>query len=323
MTRYFYFQDDRSIRVFTTQDQSMETLQLRAKLGKTQRDRIGKMCVPEQISQNIAMALRLGFVELTEIEAQKKLAQVDDQLKSMVIDTIPAHAKLVEWNSLAKEHAAYFQNRPSEYLEVDLQKFCVFEAEIERPCDLWLGFDENGPTVQTAQRNLIFQRGLKLHGNFDAANWTSELPLFCLVKGDLRCKNLLLNCWAELVVTGNLIVEGCIFGYDGETEGRLKVHGNASAEHVLSGAMYAVEITGAVQAPVYWLDQDEPTLLDAKMIPSALSQDQWADRSSLTPLVDEAYYANSNWATGEEIVEYTFDCSQALDVLRQGKKLFR
>lgn len=323
MNRYFYFQDDRSIRVFTTKDQSMDMLDLRATFGKTQRNHQEKACSPDEISQNIKMAIEHGFVEITESEAQEKLSKADDQLKKLVVETTPAGSTMVEWNSLAKEHATYFQNRPSEYLATDLQRFCVFEAEIERTGDLWLGFDENGPTAQTSQRNLIFQRGLKLHGNFDAANWTSALPLFCLVKGDLRCKNLLLNCWAELVVTGNLIVEGCIFGYDGETGGRLKVHGNASAEQVLSGTMYTMEIAGKIQGPVYWLDQDEPTLANAKIIPSDLSQAQWTDRSSLTPLVDEAYYANSNWATGEEVVEYSFDCSQALDVLRHSKKLFR
>lgn len=323
MNRYFYFQDDRSIRVFTTKDQSMDMLDLRAKLGKTQRNHQEKTSSPDEISQNIKMAIEHGFVEITESEAQETLSKADDQMKKLVVETTPAGSTIVEWNSLAKEHATYFQNRPSEYLATDLQKFCVFEAEIERKGDLWLGFDEDGPTAQTSQRNLIFQRGLKLDGNVDAAHWTSALPLFCLVKGDLRCKNLLLNCWAELVVTGNLIVEGCIFGYDGETGGRLKVHGNASAEQVLSGTMYTMEIAGKIQGPVYWLDQDEPTLANAKIIPSDLSQAQWTDRSSLTPLVDEAYYANSNWATGEEVVEYSFECSQALDVLRHGTKLFR
>lgn len=323
MNRYFYFQDDRSIRVFTTKDRSIDMLDLRAKLGKTQRNHQEKACSPDEISQNIKMAMEHGFVEITESEAQEKLSKVDDQIMKLVVETIPDGSTMVQWNSLAKEHTTYFQNRPSEYLATDLQTFCVFEAEIVRKGDLWLGFDEDGPTAQTSQRNLIFQRGLKLDGNVDAAHWTSALPLFCLVKGDLRCKNLLLNCWAELVVTGNLIVEGCIFGYDGETGGRLKVHGNASAEYVLSGAMYTMEIAGNVQAPVYWLDPDEPTLANAKFIPSNLSQAQWTDRSSLTPLVDEAYYASSNWATGQEVVEYSFECTQALDVLRHGKKVFR
>jgi hypothetical protein len=87
--------------------------------------------------------------------------------------------------------------------------------------------------------------------------------------------------------------------------------------------MYTMEIAGKIQAAVYWLDQDEPTLANAKIIPSDLSQAQWTHRSSLTPLVDEAYYANSNWATGDKVVEYSFECSQALEVLRHGKKLFR
>ena len=54
MNRYFYFQDNRSIRVFTTKDQSMDMLDLRATLGKTQRNHQEKACSPDEISQPVA-----------------------------------------------------------------------------------------------------------------------------------------------------------------------------------------------------------------------------------------------------------------------------
>ncbi len=61
------------------------------------------------------------------------------------------------------------------------------------PSDLLIKFDSLAPTVQSANRNLIFNQGLEIDGNFDAGESSTELPQLVIVKGDLHVKNLNLD----------------------------------------------------------------------------------------------------------------------------------
>lgn len=323
MKRHLYFDDGNAVRLLTITGEGIDMLMLYAELGKVHRTQNSQAMDAAEVSANVAMALKHGYVELTETEYLDKQKTVESIVEQRSRESFDVDATVVQWEELSATHGHYFVNNPTEYLSKDLRKFCCFDRPVERQSDLKMTFDSLGPTAQTNQRNLIFHHGLKIDGNFDAAGFTSELPLLALVKGDLHCQNLLLNCWAELVVTGNLYVSGIILAYDGETGGRLKVHGNAKAKQIVGGFMYPVEIDGQVDADIYWLEPEEPTLAGAQMIASEFSQAEWLCRDQLTPLVDEAFNADSSWGTGEAVVTYGFNFEFARNLVRRGESIFR
>ena len=323
MQRFFIFDEGTTTRFLSTTDDGLHMVMYYAELGVVHRAENSQAMTAAELSENIAMAFQHGYVELTEEVFRDKQKTIEVEYEQRSQESYDPAARVVEWSQLADTHAEYFVNNPAEYLARTLQKFCCYDQPVDRPSDLRMSFDSLGPTAQTDRRNLVFNQGLRIDGNFDAAGFTSELPLFAVVKGDLHCHNLLLNCWAELVVTGNLYVSGIILGYDGENGGRLKVHGDVTAQRILGGAMYPIEIEGQVNAEVYWFELDEPTLAGAEIIASELTEAQWPDRVQLTPLVDDAYYAERNWASGEEVVTYQFNFEFARDLVRRGEKLFR
>ena len=323
MQRFFLFDERTTTRFLSTTVDGLHMVMYYAELGAVHRVENSQPMTAAELSENIAMAFQHGYVELTEEDFRDKLKAIEVEFEQRSQESYDPSARIVEWSELADTHADFFVNNPAEYLARTLQKFCCYDQPVHTQSDLLMSFDSLAPTVQTGRRNLIFHQGLRIDGNFDAAACTSELPLFALVKGDLHCHNLLLNCWAELVVTGNLYVSGIIVGYDGETGGRLKVHGDMTAQRILSGAMYPIEIEGQVNAEVFWFDLDEPTLAGSKLVTSELTQAQWPNREQLTPLVDDAYYAERNWASGEEVLTYQFNFEFARDLVRRGDKLFR
>ncbi len=258
-------------------------------MGELQRHTAERAVTPAELEQNIQEATAHGFLEVTPEVFQEKLIAAEVELRSLCADEIDSEATLVPWNQLSANYAQYLSNNPSEYLSEHQLSFCCYQHPVQKSSDVSLRFDSLAPSLQNNSRNLIFQQGLKIAGNLDAADSTCALPLYALIIGDLHCHNLLLSCWAEVVVTGNLFASGIILAHDGETGGRLKVHGNCSAAKIISGCMYPIVVDGVVNAEVYWLQGDEPTLPGAQMIAAEFSETQWPNRPMHTVLVDEAY----------------------------------
>lgn len=322
MKRFVFLDQPHATRflTFSTVDSAVHVIYLTAKQGQLERREAQQTMSKEEQQENLAQAFERGFAEIAEADFEEAITQAERRLRSLCEEQEPSGARFAEWATLDEKLKGSFQNNPEEYLAPPLQTFCFFDrhAELET---LVLSFDELAPTAQTAQRNLVFTNGLTVRSVFDAGSYTSALPLFVLVIGDLHVHNLILTCWAEVVVTGNLIATGTIFGFDGETGGRLKVHGNVTAAHILSGSMYAIEIDGTVNAPTFHLDNDTPALPSITSVPTELSQTEWATK--LTPLSADSYFEESSWATGEERRSYTFNPDHVIATLREKRDVFR
>ncbi len=295
---------------------------LEAKLGQVVASDSTRDMPTAEIVENIEQALRRGFRELTEAEFSIEQSSVEHELQRAIAEPIQPGSIFTSWQDLKSEFKQYLFNNPEEYLSKELQNFCVFDEHCQLDHHLKIEFSSDGPTAQTATRNLIFKKGLTINGNLDAGACTTELPQLLVIIGDLHVKHLILTGWIELIVTGDLKVDGVLFAYDGEAGGRLKVHGNLSATHMLCGMMFNIEVAGRIEGAVYETDDSETTLPNPSSVPTALSSVQGDDLSKHSPLVKDAYYLEGNWATGEEVQTLVFDPSQAVSILREDKPLF-
>ena len=323
MKRHFYHALADEARFLTVHDGVIEMTMISAVLGSVEKHDSQQAMSPEEIAINLERALEHGYLEVDESDFFESRARIEKLIREIAVEKFDPRFELMDWDELPSSLRNSFRNNPVEYLTPTLRKFCYCKDPFQSGSDIVLGFDSLGPTAQYARRNLVFKNGLNIDGNLDAGDQTSELPLYLFVEGDLHAKNIMLSGWAEVVVTGNLVVSGSIVGYDGEPGGRLKVHGNVSADNILGGYMYGMELDGRVDSKVYWLDQDEPSIKDAIVIPNELTQSRFHHESNELPIVREAYFMDSNWATGEDVVTFHFDARQSFDLLRQGKPLFR
>lgn len=323
MPRYFYHDDQTTVKFLATYPERVVINIYRCELGNVAHRQDQREMSADEIAMQVQQARQYGFVELEEAVWLAKQQSIAAELQQRSADPIDDSATCMPWEQLAGHYGKYLANDPAQYLTENLRKFCCFDQPVERSGDVVLSFDSLGATAQTAQRNLIFQQGLRINGNLDAAGSTSELPLFVLVQGDLHCDNLLLSGWAEVVVTGDVYVSGLILGFDGETGGRLKVHGQVTAGRIMGGFMCPIEIDGQVRADVYWLEPDQPTLPNSQSVASEFSEVDWQNRQRHTPLVDEAYHAERNWATGQEVVTYHFCFEYVTQLVRTKARLFR
>lgn len=323
MPRYFYFVNDTTARFLTFRNDAIQMRYIEATLGKIKVKDVQQPSSKLEIDSNIQMAIERGFIETSEPMFEAAQSKVEQELRESVVEKCDSDAKFVDWEQLSEKYSKYFQNDPVEYLSPDLRQFCFYEEHYHSRSDIVLKFNSLGPTAQTTQRNLIFNNGLTVDGNLDAGHITTELPLFVFVNGDLRVHNLLLSGWAEVVVTGNVVVSGAVVGYDGESGGRLKVLGDISAENYLGGFMYDLNFEGQVRGNVYWLDQDEPSIQGARIVPTELPQGTKQNLSAETPLELDAYTANSSWGTGEEVISYDLDVEELFDQIRHGRRIFR
>lgn len=302
---------------------SMQMTKISALLGVVEKQELEKTMSSSEIDENISLAIEHGFTEISDLEFAEMMQTVERNLATKTIEPPPMNAVEVAWKQLVPEYRTLLQNNPSEYLSTRLQMFHVYRESVHCPSDLRLNYDSRGPTVQTLTRNLIFEQDLTISGNFDAGEFTSELPLFVIVRGNLTAKNLIVTGWTELVVLGDVTVLDLVFGFDGETGGRLMVHGNLTAANVLAGAMFPIEVTGQTRSNVFWLDNDEPTLAGAQLIPAELNQWMRTANAKKTPLVDGAYFTDSNWANGEEIRSAHFEAIQVIELIRNGQTIWR
>jgi hypothetical protein len=87
--------------------------------------------------------------------------------------------------------------------------------------------------------------------------------------------------------------------------------------------MYLLEVAGQIKGDVHWLDNDESPLFNSALVPDSLSKEQMTDFETHTPLVRECYYANSNWATGEEVQTFDFYPERVVAQIRNGMPVFR
>lgn len=294
-----------------------------ARLGKVEINDVRQETSPAEVIENVARALEFGYVEISELEFQDKQLSYRMELESKTIEPIGEGEARVPWDELVSNYRSFFKNNPAEFLVPEMQIFCVHDEPVHLEDDLILKFDSLAPTAQSSTRNLIFKRGLSIDGNLDAGNDTTELPLLVIVEGDLNVKNLFLSCWVEVIVTGNVIVADTLFCFDGEVGGRLHVEGNLSVQRVLGAMMYPIEVVGQVTGDVYWIENDEPALPNALMVPGSVSKAQMTTFENQSPLVKESYYLNSNWATGEKVETYDFSPEQVVALIRQGKPIFR
>lgn len=322
MKRFFYFVKKHSARFLTAIDGSMEMKVFSAELGQVVVNDSSQSLSDAEIAENIERALQFGFLEVSEADFSKEQVRIKKEFQQFTIEPIIPGTKLISWQDLKSDFKQYLTNDPDEYLSSKLRSFCVYEEPCQLNGDLRIAFDSKGPTAQTAGRNLIFKQGLTIDGNFDAGSFTTELPQLVIVKGDLHAKNLILTGWVEVIVTGDVKVEGVLFGNDGEAGGRLKVHGNMSAKQIFGGMMYNIDVSGQTTGSVYWTDDDDPTLPNSTIIPSTVSQEQLIELMKHTPLVKEAYLVESNWATGEEVQTLVLTPSQVVEIIREGKPLF-
>ena len=323
MNRYFYLEDENSASFLRAMDDSIEMHRMRARLGEIEVHDLRQDLTASDILHNIQQASQHGYREVDEAEFGNRQIEARMEFERKIVEPSVADQRLVPWNDLKAEHRETFRNDPAELLSPRMQMFCVYDQACRLTGPFKLAFDSDAPTVQTARRNLLFNEGVTVDGNFDAGDCTTELPLLIIVKGDMHVKNLILSGWAEMVVTGNLVVADTLFGFDGEAGGRLHVQGNLSAQRILGGMMYSIEVAGQLAGDVYWCDLDEATLPGASMVPYTLSSQQAIDFGKYTPLVNEAYFADSNWATGGEVLEFNFNASQIVELIRQGKPIFR
>ncbi|MCA9193651.1 MAG: hypothetical protein KDB03_17890 [Planctomycetales bacterium] len=322
MNRHFYWQSEGQARFLTIGDQGMDVLLLQAVLGELRKQEQHQAMTMPELLENISRAEQHGFIEVSQAEFSKLRTDIEGQLLNGIEDEIPLVAQVVDWSDLAATLQHYFLNSPDEYLAERLRKFCQFDEHHHSCQDITLKFNSLGSTTQHANRNLIFNGGLCIDGNLDAGDMTTELPLFVLVKGDLKAHNILLSGWAEVVVTGNVNVNGTIFGYDGEAGGRLNVLGDLTAIHILNG-QFPIRVGGNLVASCWTLGQDENAIPGSNQIPTEFPAVHGRDISTLTPLVDDVYVEDSNWATGEERISYVFDASLAMEVMRRRNSLFR
>lgn len=322
MNRFFIFTEEYSARFLTADADGLAMRQLQASLGEVViHDSTHNMPATE-IQSTIRQALVFGYREVAESEFKEQQAQLQKEFELNVIDPEVPNTKKVAWHDLAAEHESYFHNGPAEYLAANLRYFHVYAQSCRLLQDLKLTFSSMSPTPQTATRNLIFNQGLTIDGNFDAGDNVSELPLLVVVKGDLHAKNLILTGWTEVVVTGNLVVDGTLLAMDGEAGGRLHVMGDLTAKRILGGMMYHIEVAGQVSAETYWSDDDEPSLPKAKVVPYSLSNLQTDEFENHTPLVAGAYFIDSNWATGQEVKTLNLELTQMVALIREGKAIF-
>ena len=323
MERYFYFEEANGARFLSVRDDVILFRFLNASLGKVESQVSQQPFSESEIATDINLLFKHGYQEVSQADFAVVQNSIEQKLRDSTMERIDSRAELMDWKQLAAMHQHYFQNDPAEYLDAHLQSFCYFKDRLRMSEDLDIGFNSMGPTVQSSRRNLVFDCGLEIDGILDAGDLTTELPLFILVKGDLKANHLLLSGWAELVVTGNVHVSGCVVGIDGESGGRLKVHGNLSASKILGGYAYDMEIDGNVDADVFWLDNDESPFPSAIAVPEELSSEEHKLLSAKMPLSEAAYSISRNWAIGKEVTTYHFDACQSFDILRRGEKLFR
>lgn len=301
----------------------MEMKFLEARLGDLE-ERDHRMDVsPSESISNIKKALKNGFHELTSDEFEIELAYHKRRLSKLIIDTVKSDGKMFPWEDLRLDEGKWLTNNPAAYLSVKMRNFCVYDKPYESRGDLKLSFDSQGPNPQTSTRNLIFNQGVTIDGNLDAGDFTEELPLYLVVKGDLRAKNLILTGWAEIVVTGNIILDGIVVALDGEPGGRLHVHGNLNSKEILGGMMYYVKVDGQVNSNIFWCDDDEAPLPNASIVSSTISNRQFFEFEKLTPLVKDAYHENTDRFSGEDVRTLTIIPSQIVELVRQGKSVFR
>ncbi len=322
MNRYLLLTEKHSTKFLTAVNNSMKMRLVTAKLGQVVDDESIRDMTSSEVEETISQALLRGFREVSGAEFSACLNDVLNETQNAAVEQDTCGGIMTSWQNLKHENKRFLHNDPEEYLPNKLQMFCVHDEPCSLESDLKLAFDSEGPTAQTAQRNLVFNQGLMIDGNFDAGAFVTSLPQIVIVKGDLRARNLILTGWLELVVTGDVIVEGIVFGYDGEAGGRLAVQGSLVAQRVLGGMMFNIGVEHRVDAAIYWTDDDEPTLPKATTIPGTLSSEQAAELDKHSPVVREAYFASSNWASGEEIQSLVLDPSQIVTLIRGGKRVF-
>lgn len=323
MKKHLVFIDQHWARFMLVQKDSVAMRYISGTLGRIEEAEASQTMTESEISSHLQQASEYGYREVNEAEFVDEQELFRAALAQRVVESVDPDARVVPWQQLAAEHRVYFQNDPAEYLSPGLQNFLVYDKPCHLSSDLMLKFDSLAPTLQTSTRNLIFNAGLRIDGNLDAGGGSSELPLLVIVKGDLHVDNLILTGWAEVVVTGDVYVAGDILAMDGEAGGRLRVHGKLTAPRILGGMMFFIEVGGTVTGDVYWLDFDEPALLNASIVPGSLTSEQARDFENHTPLVREAYYVDSNWASGEEVQTCSFETYQTRDLIRNGKSPFR
>ena len=323
MTKHLYLIEPHSARFLKVQPDSLEMTYVNAQLGKVEFKN-SRLEMPEGgINKFLVDASKHGYTEISEAEFDEKLLSCRTEIEKTTEEPLAVGERRVPWDELVASYQSFFRNNPAEYLEPSMQIFCVYDQPAHLHHDLQLKFDSLAPNIQSSSRNLIFKRGLTIDGNLDAGSGTTELPLLVIVEGDLNVKNLILSGWAEVIVTGNVVVEDTAFCFDGEAGGRLHVHGNLSARRVLGAMMYLLEVAGQIKGDVHWLDNDESPLFNSALVPDSLSKEQMTDFETHTPLVRECYYANSNWATGEEVQTFDFYPERVVAQIRNGMPVFR
>ena len=329
MSRSFAKFDDKTARFVLFPDSSddaevtVEVTYIEAHQGRVVTHLSEQAMSPEELEQNIAMALEHGFVHIDEGALKEVMRSTEARLGECCQETSGHDYRLVPFGDLENRSALKFVQNPDELLAQHLNSFCVYDQPANIPGNLSIVFDELGPTAQSNSRNLIFRQGLKIEGNLDAGSSVTSLPQFVHVEGDLIVHNLILTGWIELVVMGNVIASGVVLACDGESGGRLTIGGDLTARSVIGGSMFRVQIDGSEKSDIHWLDYDSPTLETSSIIPTDLTEADWKNRQQRTPLSDAAYVESVNWATGEEQREYVFAYENAVSILRNGEQLFR
>ena len=329
MSRSFAKFDDTSARFALFPDSSndtevtVEVTYIEACQGRVVTHLTQQAMSPEELQQNMAMALEHGYVVVDEGALEEVMRSSEARLGELCQETGGPDHRLVPFADLENRSALKFVQNPGKLLAQHLSNFCVYDRPAIIPGNLSISFHELGPTAQSNSRNLIFTQGLNVEGDFDAGSSTTSLPQFVHVEGDLIVRNLILTGWIELVVTGNVIASGVVLACDGESGGRLMIGGDLTARSVIGGSMFSVQIDGTVNADIHWLDYDSPALETSSIIPTDLTEADWTIREQRTPLSDAAYTESVNWAAGEKQREYVFAYENAVSILRNGEKLFR
>ena len=321
MKRHFVRTSRNEARFLVVLDHALQMRRMQAKLGKLESQSAEQQVTPEEREANIAQALKHGFREVSEQEFFDQQRASGKELAEAIVEAALPGSRFVDWHELSPAHGSLLRNNPSEFLTRDMQKFVVFDGP-GRLRDLRLSFDSLGATPQTTKRNLVFNSSLSVEGNLDAGDFTTELPLFVLVKGDLHVRNLVLTGWTEIVVMGNVVATGTVMCLDGEAGGRLHVQDSLQAERILGGSMYSIVVDGQTKGTVYWTDDDHPTLPGAVIVPVTLDHDDAMDFGKRTSLTRETYTVDSNWATGTEVKTYVLDPVKLVDQLRRGVSPF-
>lgn len=315
--KYFILQTPGEIRLVTASDTIDGKLNLQMKGFRTASG------IPESWEKDEKMSvgflerlLKHGYISITESEYATYLKTSETLISNEGKEPEGEAYTIVPWETVEMQFSPGFLNDPNEYLESpELRNFCVYSSDTFIDGDLIIDYSELATTAQTKTRNIIVNGNLTIKGNFDAGQDIEALPQFVYITGDLNADNLILSGWLDIIVAGNATISNTVFGYFGESGGRLQIKGNLTTRYLLNGFMYRIEVKGTTNGVCYSFDPiDSVEGFEAQKIKDSFGEGEELTTSPLETSVIPY---------DKDLKEYGFNFELTCAMLRKGQTIFK